>query len=191
MNTNRILIHQCCGPCSIYPIVKILESKLFTPVLFFYNPNIHPLQEFYKRLEGSIQVAKKLDVEYYFDEEYDVKFFINKVIDNIEERCSTCYELRLEETFIKAKELNIATVTSSILYSKMQKHDMVLKIGQEMSVKYGIDFYYEDFREGWQEGIDISKDMEIYRQNYCGCIFSEEERFKNQLKKKYKFEERV
>lgn len=81
--------------------------------------------------------------------------------------------------------------SSSLLYSKMQNHEAIKELAEKTSKEYNIPFYYYDFREGWQEGIDISKELEIYRQNYCGCIYSEEDRFLNQLSNKYakKYEE--
>jgi len=188
---KKILLHQCCGPCSIVPINKMITDEKFEPVLYFFNPNIHPITEFYKRLETAITVAKKLNIKYYYDDTYDIADFITKILPNLDNRCSICYYMRLEKTCQKAKEIGIDTITTSILYSKMQKHDLVMQIGEELATKYQLNFYYEDFRLGWQEGIDKSKELELYRQNYCGCIFSEEERFKEQLKKRYNFQKQA
>lgn len=182
--SKDILLHQCCGPCSIYPIRELISSG-FTPVLFFYNPNIHPIKEFYLRLDNGVKVAEHFGLRYYFDNEYGLKKFLSSLEGNYDDRCSTCYDMRISELCKKAVELRIKYITSSILYSKMQKHQLFVDIATKYAKEHGLEFVYEDFRRGWQNGIDESKQMELYRQNYCGCIFSEEERFvkKNRLPK--------
>lgn len=98
-------------------------------------------------------------------------------------RCRMCYTWRLEETARFAAEHGFDTFSSTLFYSIYQQHDLMKETSEFFAEKYGISFYYEDFRVGWQEGIDISKEMELYRQPYCGCIFSEEERYSKEIRK--------
>ncbi len=180
----QILLHQCCGPCSIYPIIK-MQAQGHKLTTYFFNHNIHPVQEFYKRMEGAVLVSRHYNIECIVEDYYGLTEFLRQNVYHENERCAYCYERRLMKTAEKAKELNFEAFSSSLLYSKMQNHVAIIELAEKASKEYDIPFYYDDFREGWQEGIDISKDLEIYRQNYCGCIYSEEDRFLNQLSKKY------
>lgn len=180
----NILLHQCCGPCSIYPI-EVMQAEGYNLTTYFFNHNIHPVQEFYRRLEGAVLVSHHYGVECIVDEYYGLIEFTREHAYHEKERCKSCYKRRLFKTAEKAKELSFDAFTSSLLYSKMQKHEDIIEMAEAASKEYNIPFYYYDFREGWQQGIDISKELEIYRQNYCGCIYSEEDRFLNQLSKKY------
>lgn len=180
----KILLHQCCGPCSIYPITQ-LKKQNAEIVSYFYNPNIHPVTEYYKRMEAAVIVNNAYDIKYIIDDEYGLIDFTRKNANNEKNRCAYCYKIRFFRVAEKAKELGFDYFTSSLLYSKMQNHELILNIANLAAEKFNIKFYYEDYREGWQDGIDISKQMEIYRQNYCGCIYSEEDRFLNQLSNKF------
>lgn len=180
----KILLHQCCGPCSIYPIMNMLEEG-HSLTTYFFNHNIHPMQEFYKRMEGAILVSRHFNIPCIADDYYGLIEFTRTNAGSENERCYGCYQRRLMKTAEKAKELNFDAFTSSLLYSKMQNHNEIINIAENASKKYDIPFYYKDFREGWQQGIDISKELEIYRQNYCGCIYSEQDRFIGQLPKKF------
>ncbi|MDE7169811.1 MAG: epoxyqueuosine reductase QueH [Mucispirillum sp.] len=180
----NILLHQCCGPCSAYPIKKLLE-KGWNITTYFFNHNIHPVQEFYRRLEGAILTSRYYGITCIADEYYGLKEFTRTNAYKEDERCFLCYERRLMKTAEKAKELNFDAFSSSLLYSRMQNHEAIRNAAEKAAQKYDIAFFYEDFRNGWQEGIDISKELDIYRQNYCGCIYSEEDRFLKQLSKKY------
>lgn len=180
----NILLHQCCGPCSIYPIM-VMQEQGHNLTTYFFNHNIHPMQEFYRRMESSIIVSRHFNIQCIADDYYGLTEFLRTNCFSENERCRGCYERRLNKTAEKGKELGFDAFTSSLLYSKMQNHEEVVKMAEAAAEKYGIPFYYYDFREGWQEGIDISKELDIYRQNYCGCIYSEEDRFIGQLPKKY------
>lgn len=180
----NILLHQCCGPCSIYPIITI-QNMGHSVTTYFFNHNIHPVQEYYKRMEGAILVSRHYNIECIVEDYYGLVEFLRHNVNNEKERCLYCYERRLDKVAEKATLLKMDAFSSSLLYSKMQNHDKIKEIAENISKKYNIEFFYYDFRQGWQEGIDISKELEIYRQNYCGCIYSEEDRFLNQLSKKY------
>ncbi|MBI5903255.1 MAG: epoxyqueuosine reductase QueH [Deltaproteobacteria bacterium] len=186
---GRILVHMCCGPCSIYPIKAMLPRMAVWG--YFHNPNIHPYAEFRKRVEAAKTLAGYLSIDIICDEEYRPLPFIRALKSSIppdasgtrprhppkDARCAFCYRTRLEETARAAKEMGFDCFSTSMLYSRYQYHKMIKEIGVDLAERYGILFYYEDFRDGWQEGIDRSKEMGLYRQRYCGCIYSRIERY--------------
>jgi predicted adenine nucleotide alpha hydrolase (AANH) superfamily ATPase len=181
----EILLHTCCGPCTFYPI-KELRKEGHKVLVYFYNPNIHPLREFERRVEALEIAAKKFEFPVLWDESgYGLRDWLNKIgtRQEPEDRCPVCYRMRLEATAKKAVELGVPAFTTTLLYSRYQRHNLISDIGRELSRAYSIKFYYRDFRDGWVEGIEISKELGIYRQPYCGCIFSEEERYKNRAKR--------
>lgn len=188
----RILVHMCCGPCSIIPLKSVLEGEAQVWG-YFHNPNIHPFSEFRKRLEAVKTLAGLLAIDIICDEGYRPVEFIKGMKASIESeerfpahgaRCGYCYSTRLEATARAARDNGFDFFSSSLLYSRYQDHEKVKGYGFDLAEKYGILFYYEDFRAGWQEGIDLSKDMGLYRQKYCGCIYSRIERYSGKNRKK-------
>ena len=117
-----------------------------------------------------------LEVHYHRDG-YDLDSFLLRVAGKGTQRCEHCYRMRLDAVAIAAREKKVGAFTTSLLYSKHQKHDLIKGIALETAAEHGIEFYYEDFRRGWREGIVESKAMGLYRQQYCGCIYSEKERY--------------
>ncbi|MGA1846640.1 epoxyqueuosine reductase QueH [Deferribacter abyssi] len=184
MNKMKLLLHQCCAPCSIYPL-KILKNNHFEIYGFFYNPNIHPVEEFYKRLENVWYFNSIEGIKTIVDETYGLKEFAQNVVYRESKRCNYCYYMRIEKTVKIAKNGNFDAFTTTLLYSKYQNHQLIIDICENLSYKYKIDFFYYDFREGWNEGIEKSKELKLYRQQYCGCIYSEEERYKKQLSRRF------
>ena len=181
----KLLLHMCCGPCSCYP-VKVLREKGIEPVGYFFNPNIHPYQEWERRLKTAKEFAEKVNMEFHAEEHYMLRDFLRKALpaEAAENgRCRMCYTWRLEETARFAAEHGFDAFTSTLFYSIYQQHELMKETSEFFAKKYGISFYYEDFRAGWQEGIDISHELELYRQPYCGCIFSEEERYSKEIRK--------
>ena len=181
----RLLLHMCCGPCSCYPVKRLREEGI-EPIGYFFNPNIHPYREWDLRRKTAKEFAEKVGMEYREDRNYGLRDFLKRVMPvegRSPERCAVCYSLRLEEAARFGAENGFDAFTSTLFYSIYQNHDMMKKISEALSEKYGIAFYYEDFRDGWQEGIDISLELGLYRQPYCGCIFSEEERYSKELRK--------
>ncbi|MDA3835871.1 MAG: epoxyqueuosine reductase QueH [Spirochaetales bacterium] len=172
----NILLHACCGPCSVYPIT-VLQKQGHQLTGYFYNPNIHPFREFKRRMASMrlCSAEKGMDTEYVT--EYGLIDYLRKVVFHEEGRCGICYLMRLEEVARKTKELGLQGFTSTLLYSRYQKHELICSIAEKMAAKYGVAFVYEDFREGWQWGIDQAIEMDLYRQPYCGCIYSEQERY--------------
>lgn len=181
----NLLLHMCCGPCSCYPVQK-LRADGIEPTGYFFNPNIHPYKEWEMRLKAVKDFASKADMNILTDENYMLRDFLRKALaaEAVENgRCRMCYTWRLEQAAKFAVENGFDAFTSTLFYSIYQQHDLMKETAEFFGKKYGITFYYEDFRVGWQEGIDKSIELELYRQPYCGCIFSEEERYSKAIRK--------
>jgi epoxyqueuosine reductase len=173
---QKVLMHICCAPCSIYTLKK-LRGEGADVYGYFFNPNIHPYTEFKKRLATLQDYAQFTNLSLTVDKTYDLDTFLRGALDYGKDRCFFCYRMRLEKTFKKGVEDKADAVTTTLLYSKYQRHDDIRRIGEELSVIHSIPFLYRDFREGWSEGVEESKALNMYRQPYCGCIFSEGERY--------------
>lgn len=180
-----ILLHICCGPCAIYP-VKQMRSAGLDVFGYFYNPNIHPYREFKQRIQGVRQFSERTPLDIEIDTTYGLTTYLRKVVFHEHERCPLCYRLRLEAVAQKAKERGDEAFSTTLLYSKYQDHECIRKIGDTIGHKYNINFYYQDFRKGWKEGIEEAIEMNLYRQAYCGCIYSEQERYDKKLFKNLK-----
>jgi epoxyqueuosine reductase len=150
---------------------------------FFYRHNIHPYAECLKRQETLQSYAQQVDLRVIYQADYDLEGFIQNVVYREKDRCNYCYHDRLRTTALLAKRGKFDYFSTTLLYSKFQKHDRIKSIGESVGRSAGIPFFYEDFRTGWKEGIKTSKELEMYRQQYCGCIYSEKERFYRQSKK--------
>lgn len=172
----KLLLHVCCANCLLFPWQK-LKAAGFSVKCYFYNPNIHPYQEYQRRLNTFLQLAYTWTLDIILAENYDLEEFLRGVVSYEGDRCIYCYTMRLRTTAELAKSGQYDIFSTTLLYSKYQKHDDIKTIGEELARQYGLEFYYQDFREGWQEGIEISKKMGLYRQKYCGCIYSEKERY--------------
>jgi len=177
----KVLLHICCAPCTIYSL-KTLRDEGMDVTGYFYNPNIHPYSEFLKRLLTLENYARLSLMPLIVDKGYNLTSFLKGAIEYGKDRCIFCYKIRLERTFIKALDEKFDAVSTTLLYSKYQRHEEIKNIGSQLSDIYAIPFIYKDFRIGWKEGIEASKKLNMYRQNYCGCIFSEYERYKGEVK---------
>ena len=171
----KVLLHMCCAPCAIYPF-KVLKGEGCRVFGFFFNPNIHPYQEYRRRLETVQQFAGDVGLEVIYRDEYDVVSFLREVVYRESKRCHICYHMRLDAAARLAKKSHMDGFTSTLLYSKKQNHELICQMGEEIGRQRGIPFVHRDFRQGWQEGVQESKELKLYRQQYCGCIFSEQER---------------
>ena len=172
----KVLLHICCAPCSIYPLGELRgQGKDVTG--FFFNHNIHPYQEYRRRLDTVKEFAGKVGLDVIYRDEYRLEDFLAAVAAAPAERCRYCYASRLEETARVAAESGFDAFSSSLLYSRYQRHDEIRALGERLATAYGVAFHYDDFRRGWQEGIRLSKELGLYRQQYCGCIYSEKERY--------------
>jgi predicted adenine nucleotide alpha hydrolase (AANH) superfamily ATPase len=172
----KVLLHVCCANCAIYPIKSIREKGL-SVMGFFYRHNIHPYTECLRRQEALQSYAEQINLKVIYQEGYDPEGFIQNVVFRESERCNYCYHDRLRSTALLAKRGKFDYFSTTLLYSKHQKHELIRSMGESIGKSAGIAFLYQDFREGWKEGIEYSKQMGLYRQQYCGCIYSEKERF--------------
>ncbi|NPB09190.1 MAG: epoxyqueuosine reductase QueH [Thermodesulfobacteria bacterium] len=188
MENKKILLHICCGPCTLYPL-RVLRDEGWSVTGFFYNPNIHPYREFRRRIKALETVAEVKDLPLIWDKTYGLRPFLRAVAFREDRRCEVCYLMRLEATVKKALELGFDAFSTTLLYSRYQAHGLVKEIGEDLSFRYGVDFVYRDFREGWEEGQEEARRLEIYRQPYCGCIFSEQERYDKKFRKLLKKKE--
>ncbi|KPJ63656.1 MAG: hypothetical protein AMJ45_07115, partial [Syntrophobacter sp. DG_60] len=121
--------------------------------------------------------ANDINLHMIWRDRYDLELFLRETIFREENRCRFCYHTRLEATAQVAKKGKFDAFTTTLLYSKFQDHELIIDIGKSLAKRYGVSFLYEDFRAGWKEGIEVSKELNMYRQQYCGCIYSEKERF--------------
>ena len=174
---NKILLHTCCGICSSYPI-DLLISMGYEVVAYFYNPNIHPISEYKKRLEAEKILCEHYGVEL-IEGDYDVECYYQAVkgLENEPERgirCDKCFELRLNETAKMAKKLGIGKFTTSIVISPHKNYQKITSIGENIARKFGLEYIGIDFKkkDGFLKSNKISRNLGLYRQNYCGCEFS-------------------
>ena len=177
----KLLMHVCCAPCSVYP-VEVLRKEEIEPTLYWYNPNIHPYTEYKARRDALTQYANIENLDVIFEDEYGLDNFCKEAVKDLNGRCvNYCYPVRLRKTFEYAKENGYDAVTTTLLYSIYQKHDYIKKLCEDLSKEFNIGFLYKDFRVGFWEGHDKAKDLGLYMQKYCGCIFSEEDRYKKKI----------
>jgi epoxyqueuosine reductase len=181
----NILLHVCCGPCAVYPL-DFLRQQGHEVSGWFYNPNIHPYREFQRRFEALEDFALQKSFSVEIDRNYGLREFLRRMIFHEDRRCNLCYDMRLLPTAQRAAAQGFAAFTSTLLYSKYQNHALLKSKGEALAQQYGLGFYYHDFREGWQQGRDGALAMQLYRQPYCGCIYSEQERYDPSQRKKKK-----
>ena len=182
----KLLMHTCCAPCSVYCIDSLRRENI-EPTLYWYNPNIHPYTEYKARRDTLVEYTKNINVNAIFKEEYGLREFCKNVVEDLETRCSNyCYRVRLEQTVKYAKENGYDTFTTTLLVSLYQNHEELKKICEKLAKEYNINFLYRDFRVGFREGQAKARELGLYMQKYCGCIFSEEDRYLYNSKKKDK-----
>jgi predicted adenine nucleotide alpha hydrolase (AANH) superfamily ATPase len=172
----KILVHICCANCAIYP-VKTLREKGGDVRGFWFNPNIHPFTEYKNRLFSmkQLDVAWGLDVLY--KDEYGLRDFLRNTAGKEDNRCEYCYIVRLEASALAARATGADAFTTTLLVSPYQKQGLIIETGRMLQEKYGVEFLAEDFRPGFREGRSMGRDMGFYSQKYCGCVYSEEERY--------------
>ena len=177
---KKVLLHCCCAPCSI-SCIEPLRAEGIEPVGFWYNHNIHPFKEYEARRDCLIEYAKKVGMELKIKEFYGLRDFVCNVCDNIDSRCTYCYEKRLEETAKFASENGYEYFTTTLLASLYQQHELTAEAGRRYAEKYGVKFLYRDFRPNFRDGNKTAREEGLYMQKYCGCIFSEEDRYQKQI----------
>lgn len=170
----KLLLHTCCAPCSVYCIETLCKEGI-EPTVYWFNPNIHPYMEYKQRRDCLKEYTRNIEIEAIFEENYGLKDFCKNVVQDLENRCQKyCYPVRLEQTAKYAKENGYDSFSTTLLISPYQNHEMLIKVGEEMAKKYGLKFLYRDFRVGFREGQEKARELGLYRQKYCGCVFSEE-----------------
>ncbi len=172
----KVLLHICCANCAIFPLEKLRE-KGEEVTGYFFNPNIHPYQEYLKRLEALKQYSEKANLQVLYRDEYLLEEFLSNVSHCVDKRCGYCYRVRLEATAREAMKNGFDRFTTTLLQSNHQDHLLIRETAEKVADEVGIAFHYEDFRPGWKRGVEVSKAMGLYRQQYCGCIYSEKERY--------------
>ena len=178
----RVLLHVCCGPCTIYPL-EVLRSQGHEVRGYFFNPNIHPFREFKRRIKALVEFSEQKKFKVDIERDYGLTEYLRKVVFHENQRCALCYDMRLECIAEQAAVQGFDAFTTTLLYSKYQRHAMIKEKSEALAQKFAVRFFYQDFREGWQQGIDQSIAMGLYRQPYCGCLYSEQERYDKKMEK--------
>ena len=172
-------MHTCCAPCSVYCIDE-LRGEGIEPTVYWFNPNIHPYMEYKARRDCLKEYTKSINVNAIFEENYGLDEFCRDVSQDLSGRCKNyCYPVRLEQAAKYAKEHGYDAFTTTLLVSPYQNHEALIQVAKTMAEKYGIEFLYRDFRVGFREGQNKARELGLYMQKYCGCIFSEEMRYYN------------
>jgi predicted adenine nucleotide alpha hydrolase (AANH) superfamily ATPase/ribosomal protein S18 acetylase RimI-like enzyme len=175
----NLLLHTCCAPCSVYCIDSLRKENI-EPTVYWYNPNIHPYMEYKARRDCLKEYTKSIEINAIFEEDYGLDEFCKNVSNALNTRCvNYCYPVRLRKTFEYAKQNGFDSVSTTLLYSIYQKHDFIKAYCEKLAKEYGIEFLYRDFRDGFWVGHDKARELGLYMQKYCGCIFSEEMRYNN------------
>jgi predicted adenine nucleotide alpha hydrolase (AANH) superfamily ATPase len=171
-----VLVHACCAHCTAYTVGHWRDQGYIVTALW-YNPNIHPFTEHNLRVEAMKTLSHTMKLPLVVIEGYDFKEYFHRIVGQEDRRCGCCFELRLGRVAKLAKEMGIDAFTSSLLISPDQKHDQIKQIGEKVAVENELTFLYADLRKRYSDSRHITKPMELYRQQYCGCIYSEYERY--------------
>ena len=181
----KVLLHICCAPCSVACIEKLRKDDIDV-VGYWYNPNIHPFIEYKTRRDTLESYSKMINLDVIYNDYYGLREFCKNVSNNIDNRCGYCYYCRLNQVALEAKKMGFEYFSTTLLISPYQNHELLKKTGEEIAKKYGLKFYYDDFRPFFREGQQKARELGLYMQKYCGCIFSEEERYKEKIEKEKK-----
>jgi predicted adenine nucleotide alpha hydrolase (AANH) superfamily ATPase len=177
---DKVLLHCCCAPCSL-SCIDPLRSEGIEPVAFWYNPNIHPWKEYQARRDCLLAYAPTIGMETVVQEDYGLREFVRHVADDIDHRCAYCYGCRLEGTAKYAAEHGYEAFTTTLLASVYQQHDRIAAAAERFAEQYGVRFLYRDFRPNFRAGNQRARELGFYMQKYCGCVFSEEDRYQKQI----------
>jgi hypothetical protein len=176
-NKKQVLMHICCAPCFIAPYRLLSDEGEYEVTGFWFNDNIHPYREYQRRLDTFLEWSSREGLSCLIEKEYKPEPFFRRIAGREAERCFLCYHFRLTETAERAKAGVFDAFSTTLLSSVYQKHDLIKRTAEEIAQRKGIAFYYRDFRELWREGIELSKKENMYRQPYCGCLYSEKDRY--------------
>jgi len=171
----RILLHTCCAPCLVIPLDD-LRSEGHDITTLFYNPNIHPYSEYLRRLDAFTAYTKDKNVPILTLEQLDsMDRWFQQVVFRESQRCRMCFNFRIEMTARLAESKGFDAFSTTLLYSRFQKHDLLKATCEAVAEKYEIPFFYRDWRTSWNEGVRRYRTLGLYRQKYCGCNYSEKE----------------
>ena len=177
---EKVLLHCCCAPCSLSCIDPLREEGI-EPVAFWYNPNIHPWKEYQARRDCLLTYAPTIGMEVLVQEDYGLREFVQHVAGDIDGRCTYCYEHRLEETAKFAAANGFEAFTTTLLASVYQRHELIAAAAERFGRQYGVQFLYRDFRLNFRAGNQRARELGFYMQKYCGCVFSEQDRYQKQI----------
>ena len=179
----KLLMHICCAPCANLPI-DALRADGVDLTGYWYNPNIHPFTEYRARRNCLREYAGQIRLPLLEENRYALRPFIRSVAEDIGNRCVKCYEMRLFQAAETAAREGFDAFTSSLFISPYQNHELMRQICEQMAEKYGVEYLHRDFSPRFREGQDKARELGLYMQNYCGCVFSEEDRYRKRKKKK-------
>ena len=177
---DRVLMHTCCAPCSL-SCIDPLRAEGIEPVALWYNPNIHPWKEYQARRDCLLEYAPTIGMEVRVWEDYGLKDFVRHVAADIEHRCTYCYQHRLEGAARYAAEHGFTAFTTTLLASTDQAPAGIARAGEQFARQYGVEFLYRDFRPNFRAGNQRARELGFYMQKYCGCVFSEQDRYQKQI----------
>ncbi len=172
----NILLHCCCAPCA-NQCIATLRQEGWEVTGYWYNPNIHPFTEYRSRRNCLREYAQSIHLPLVEKNDYGLRPFVRAVAPDIGGRCVKCYQMRLRQTAQAAKDMGFAGFTSSLFISPYQKHELMRQVAQAAAEEFGVEFIYRDFRPLFRAGQERAKELGFYMQKYCGCVFSEEERY--------------
>ncbi|OGO43058.1 MAG: hypothetical protein A2Z05_03855 [Chloroflexi bacterium RBG_16_60_22] len=173
---KKVLLHVCCAHCAAFTIEHWRRQGYAVSGLW-YNPNIHPFTEHQRRLESMASLARELDLPLTVADGYDMAAYFRRVAGHEDGRCRHCFDLRLGKTAETAREQGFDAFTTTLLISPHQKHDLIKEIGDGIAAQRGVAFLYADLRKRYSDSRHITKPLDLYRQQYCGCLYSELERY--------------
>lgn len=177
----KILLHCCCAPCSVMPL-RLLREAGHEIAAFFYNPNIHPYTEYKKRRNCFREYMEAEHVPFAMLDDYNLEGWLGALNRQMPQpqapgRCGYCYAVRLRQTAQFAAEHGFAAFCTSLLVSPYQQHELIKICGEQAAVEFGLQFIYQDFRPYFRQGQEIARERGLYLQKYCGCIYSEKDRY--------------
>jgi predicted adenine nucleotide alpha hydrolase (AANH) superfamily ATPase len=174
----KLLLHCCCGPCSVAVIRALLLEGLDEGLsCYFNNPNIQPYKEREARLAAWQELVAHYKLSAYAESAYPLEEWLRAVADDPGARCQYCYASRLEQTAAQALQLGCDAFSTTLLISPYQQHQRLRELGEEVAQRYGLNFFYRDWRPHFKAGQAAAREIGLYMQKYCGCIYSEKERY--------------
>ena len=173
---KSLLLHCCCNHCAAYTVEHWREQGYHVSALW-YNPNVHPFMEHQHRLEAMKSLAQEMSLPLIVTEGYGIIDYFRQVAGHESQRCRYCFRLRLEKTAETAHQMGLNAFTTTLLISPHQKHDIIREIGNKIAREQDIEFLYADLRKRYSDSRHLTKPLNLYRQQYCGCIYSECERY--------------